>query len=74
MEVRIKLYASLGITLFKDEVRDYPFGTRTSQVLTNLGIADNLVGIVLINGQHASVNDPLQSGDTLSLFPLVDGG
>ncbi len=74
MDIRIKLFASLRVKRLKAEVREYLPETSVAQVLRVLGIAEELVGIVLINGRHASLEVALQAGDTLALVPLVDGG
>ncbi len=74
MEVKIKLSGPFRIGRFKEEVRDYPPGTRVQRVVDDLGLPETLLGIVLINGVHADVNDVLNDGDTLSLLPLLGGG
>ena len=74
MKIEIKLFASLRVERFKTEVREYPPATGIRQVVRGLGILEKDVGIVLLNGQHASLEDSLKNGDTLSLLPLVDGG
>jgi hypothetical protein len=43
-------------------------------VVDELGIPGPLLGIVLINGVHAGIEDILNDGDTLCLLPFIDGG
>jgi len=74
VEIKIKLLASLRAERFKTEVREYPSATGIRQVVGDLGIPEKEIGIVLLNGRHASVTDSLEDGDTLSLFPLLGGG
>ena len=74
MKIEIKLLASIGVGRFKTEVREYPPATGISQVVRELGIPEKNIGVVLLNGQHASLEDSLKDGDTLSLLPLVGGG
>jgi len=74
MKVRIKLYGVFRIDRFKEEVCDYPPGTTVRAVVEMLRISDQLLGIVLINGVHADVDDLLKEGDVLSLLPILGGG
>ncbi len=74
MEIELKLLSSLRVERFKSEVREYPPATGIREVVRELGIPEKDIGIVLFNGQHASLSDPLNDGDTLSLLPLVGGG
>jgi molybdopterin converting factor small subunit len=32
------------------------------------------LGVVMVNGRHAPLEQELQDGDNLALFPLVGGG
>lgn len=74
MHVRIKLYGVFRIDRFKEEVRDYPAGTPVRAVVEELRLPEQLLGIVLINGVHAGLDDALQDGDALSLLPILGGG
>jgi molybdopterin converting factor small subunit len=74
IEVRIKLFGVFRIDRFKDEVRNYPAGVSAREIVEDLRLPDHLLGIVVINDVHAGSEDVLHDGDTLSLFPLLDGG
>lgn len=74
MRVTVKLFATFRDGRFKVEQRDVPSGTDVAQIVRSLVIPESELGIVLINGRHASLEQPLSEGDTLSLFPLVGGG
>ena len=74
MQMIIKLHGVFRIGRFKEMSRDYPPGTRVRQVLDDLTIPEQLLGIVLINGEHAGSDDLLREGDVLSLLPFLDGG
>jgi molybdopterin converting factor small subunit len=74
MGIKIKLYGVFRIDRFKEEVRDYPPGIIVREVVEDLRIPDRLLGIVLINGIHAGVDDFLKDGDSLTLLPLLGGG
>ncbi|UFS72612.1 MoaD/ThiS family protein [Geomonas sp. RF6] len=74
MKITVKLFASFRDNRFKVEEREYPEGTVPRTIMEELGITEEEMGIVLINGRHVSLDDPLQEGHTLAMFPLVGGG
>ena len=74
VEIRIKLIGVFRINRFKEEVRTYSHGVSVREVFEELQLPENLLGIVVINGKHGTTADVLHDGDTLSLFPLLDGG
>jgi sulfur-carrier protein len=74
MKIQIRLFASFRIGRFKTQVREYPEGTDVLCVVLDLGLPEKDLGIILINGKHASQNQILCNGDILSLLPLVGGG
>jgi hypothetical protein len=74
MYVTVKLVGIFRIGRFNEAAREILPGTRVGEVADELGIPDQLLGIVLINDIHAGVNDVLDDGDTLCLLPLLDGG
>ncbi|WP_429885283.1 MoaD/ThiS family protein [Geoalkalibacter halelectricus] len=74
MKVRIKLHGVFRRGRFKDEIRDYPAGTRVVDVVRELGFSDQLLGTVIINDMHADIEQELKDGDCLMLLPLLDGG
>ena len=74
MQIRVRLIGALRIDRFKEEIRELATETRVQQVVDELQISNRILGIVLINGGHARVEDILQDGDTLSLLPILGGG
>lgn len=74
MTITISLHGVFRIDRFKEEVRDYPAGTRAGDVVEDLGIPAMLLGIVIINDRHGGLDDVLKDGDILKLLPLLDGG
>jgi len=74
VKITVKLVGLFRIDRFKEEVFDYPSGTRALEVIENLKLPKGVIGIILINGMHASDQDILNEGDTLSILPLLDGG
>jgi len=76
MKVTVKLFAFLRKGRFKANVIEYPEGTTVLQVLDALSITANErnIGIIFVNGHHASLESRLQEGDVLAIFPPVAGG
>jgi len=74
MKVTVKLFATFRVGRFKVEERDYPPGTNCRGIIADVGLTEQELGIVLVNGRHAPLDARLEEGDTLSLFPLVGGG
>jgi len=79
MKVELKLFANFreflppgtnGYSIFLDVEE----GTTIGQVLEILQIPESIPMIALINGIHQKFEDPMHSGDVLSLFPPVAGG
>ncbi len=74
MNVTVKLVGIFRTGRFNEAVCEYPSGTSVRKVVDELLIPDPLLGIVLINGVHADVEDILHDGDALCLLPFIDGG
>jgi molybdopterin converting factor small subunit len=79
MKVEAKLFANFreflppgtkGYSVFLDVEE----GTTIGQVLGILQIPESIPMLTLVNGIHQKFEDPLHSGDVLSLFPPVAGG
>lgn len=74
MHVKIKLFANFRVDRFKESNRDYPVPVTVADIVTELDIPKPEVGIIFINGRHATIDTILTEGDALALFPLVGGG
>jgi molybdopterin converting factor small subunit len=74
MQVTIKLFANFRNNRFNKEVRTIAPGITVGAIVTELAIAEEEVGVILINGRHGSLDQALAEGDSLSLFPLIGGG
>jgi molybdopterin converting factor small subunit len=74
MQITVKLFATFRNGRFKADVREYPAGTVCRQIVADMEIREEELGIVLVNGRHAQLAQELRGGDSLSLFPLVGGG
>ncbi len=79
MKIEVKLFANFREFL-PHESRDYSIlleaeeGATIGQILKKLGIPESIPMLTLINGIHRSFEDPIHSGDVLSVFPPVAGG
>ena len=74
MTVTVKLFATFRSGRFRVEAKEYPPETIIRRIVDDLGIEEQALGMVMLNGCHASLEQSLREGDTLSLFPLVGGG
>lgn len=74
MKITVRLFATFRTDRFKQDQRDYPDGALCRQVVADVGIPGEELGMILVNGRHASLDQALNDGDSLSLFPLLGGG
>ena len=74
MKITVKLFASFRTGRFKQEQRDYPDGATCGQIAADVGVREEELGIVLVNGRRTPLEKALHDGDSLSLFPLLGGG
>jgi molybdopterin converting factor small subunit len=79
MKIEVALYATLSQYLPPGAqnrkavigVRD---GATVRDVMTQLGIPQDLPNILLVNGRQAPEDTVLKDGETLSVFPPLAGG
>ena len=74
MELEIKFFASLrkyNPELERIEVDD---GITILELFDKVGIPPSEVAIVLVNGRHAKLDQPLHDGETVAAFPPIAGG
>ena len=74
MKVTVKLFATFRTDRFDIEAREYPDGTVVEQIVDELELPREKLGIVMVNSRHVDLDRELRDGDTLALFPLVGGG
>ncbi len=74
MRVTVKLFAMFRNGRFKVSEFDLPEGTTCQQIVAQVGLTEEELGIVMVNGRHAQLDRVMAEGETLSLFPLVGGG
>ena len=74
MKITIKLFATFRDGRFKEEQRDVPEGAVLRQVVADVGIVEREIGMTLVNGCHAPLEQVLRDGDNIFLFPMLTGG
>ncbi|MBW2478167.1 MAG: MoaD/ThiS family protein [Deltaproteobacteria bacterium] len=74
MNITIKLFATFREGRFNIKEKQVPAETTVGQIVDELKIPVNELGIVLVNSRHVDTEQILKDGDTLSIFPLVGGG
>jgi sulfur-carrier protein len=74
MKITVKLFATFRHGRFDLEVRDYPEGTRVGQIVDELQLPLDKLGILMVNSRHVDLDRVLVDGETLAIFPLVGGG
>ncbi|MBJ6800737.1 MoaD/ThiS family protein [Geomonas propionica] len=74
MKITLKLFATFRNGRFKIAEQELAEGTEVRQVVLSLGLTEEEIGIVMLNGRHGELDSTLSHGDILSLFPLVGGG
>lgn len=74
MRLTVKLFAFFRDGRFKEEGREYPQGTKVGDIVTDLGIVPDEVGVVMINSRQSSLEATVAEGDILAIFPVIGGG
>ena len=74
MKITVKLFATFRLGRFDIALRDYPTGTKVGQVVDELELSRDKLGILKYNRRHVDPQRVLVDGETLAIFPLVGGG
>ena len=74
MELEIKLFANLRKFNPLLENIKLDDGTTVLELLERAGIPPSEVAIVLVDGRHAKLDQPLHDGETVAVFPPIAGG
>jgi sulfur carrier protein len=79
MNVHVALYAGLSRYLSpgaqnRKGTIDTPDGATVLDVKRQLGMPDDLPGILLLNGKQVAPDTVMREGDTLAIFPPLAGG
>jgi sulfur-carrier protein len=79
MVIELHLFATLAKYLPEDATSKTAMiamapGETVQDLITGLGIPENTVKLIFINGVHGKKNTILKDGDRVGLFPPVGGG
>ena len=74
MKVTVKLFATLRKDRFHSDQIILSDNATSNDLLKELKIPQDHVGILLVDGKNVSVNSEISDGQTVSIFPAVGGG
>jgi molybdopterin converting factor small subunit len=74
LKVTIKLFAFFRENRFIKEDKELPEGTTAGQVVDDLKIDREEVGVLLLNSRQCQFDKILQNGDIYAIFPVIGGG
>ena len=74
MKLTVKLFAYFRDNRFVAEVQEYADNVTVGDIVDNLDIDRDDIGITMINSRHCKFEDHPAEGDTLAIFPMVGGG
>lgn len=70
----VKLFAYFRDDRFKVKECDYPAGTTVLDIVHELKIDPDEIGVLMINSRHCQIDAEPVAGDQLAIFPKVGGG
>jgi molybdopterin converting factor small subunit len=73
--IQLKLYATLR-TFMPAAGEDFPIrsGTSVRELLRKLGLPESQAKLIFIDGIQSRLEDTLQGGERVGIFPPVGGG
>ncbi len=74
MQVTVKLFAFFREGRFIKEDRELSPAAPVCQVVDDLDIDREEVGVLMVNSRHCQLDTILQEGDILAIFPVIGGG
>ena len=74
MQVQVKLFANFREGRFIKQDKELPAGTTAGQVVDDLNIDREDVGVLMLNFRHCKFETVLQEGDIYAIFPVIGGG
>jgi sulfur-carrier protein len=74
IKITVNLFASFRDGRFKQEQQEVPAGITLRLAIADIGIAEKEIGMALVNGRHAPMEQALSDGDMLYLSPWIGGG
>lgn len=70
----VKLFAFFRENRFNKKECEYPSGTTVADVVADLDIDIEEVGVLMLNSRHCGPDTEPQDGDVLAIFPVIGGG
>lgn len=74
MNVTVKLFAYFRDNRFVAEVMEYRDDITVGEIIADLGIELDEVGITMLNSRHCRADSRPADGDILAIFPVIGGG
>lgn len=74
MNIEVRLFASFRKNRWKSKYITIDRDTTIQEIIEQIKIKEEELGIVLVNGIHSDINTVLKSNDVLALFPPLGGG
>jgi len=74
MQIKVKLFATFRTGRFEIENRYYSDGTTVHDIVKDLAIPEEKLGVLMIDHTHVDLGRVLIDGETVAIFPLVGGG
>ena len=72
--IEVRLFATFRDNRFKERRMDFPEDGLLRDLLRQLDIDADEVGILLVNGDSATPETKLHADDVVSIFPAIGGG
>ena len=74
MRVLVSLYSALRINRFSEAGVELPEGASVTDLLDQLQIPLQDVGVVVVNARSGTFQQKLQADDRITLIPPIGGG
>ena len=74
LKIKVKLFATFRNGRGKEVFFDVEPGAIVENIIEQLGIKEEDIAILLINGRDGKLDSQLKEDDYISLFPPVGGG
>ncbi len=79
MRIEIRTFATLAVynkhpDIDKNATILIPSGSSVKNLINLLGIPEENIRLIFVNGRHSNSNQVLSEGDRVGLFPPVGGG
>ncbi len=74
MKITVKLFAYFRDKRFRVREDNIEKGTNVGDIVDNLHIDREEVGVLMLNSRHTDFDNQLADGDILAIFPVIGGG